>query len=156
MSGSSGLSREMKQSRAVVVLDTHAILAYLLDQRGAEATGARLTEAQHGDCRATVSAISLCEICYIVERRKGAEAVAAVLGALEDLPIEVIDVDRRAVLGAARVKAAHAISLGDAFVVALALDQAATILTGDGEFRRVAHLVPMQWSTENSADRAGP
>ena len=82
-----------------------------------------------------------------MERRRGREATATLLAALEGLPLRVVDADSRAILGAAHIKAQYPISFADAFVVALALEEGAAVLTGDPEFRRVQHLVTMRWLT---------
>ena len=52
---------------------------------------------------------------------------------------------RERVLAAAHIKATHAMSYADAFVVAAAQEMRATILTGDPEFRTVEGLVPVEW-----------
>ena len=90
-----------------------------------------LSAARDGECRVLVSATSIGEVCYIIERRKGIEAVEASLALIQALPIGIVEVDRSVILSAARIKARHPISLGDAFVVALAVDQGATVVTGD-------------------------
>ena len=81
--------------------------------------------------------MSIGEVCYLIERRKGIEAVEASLGLIEALPVRIVEVDRPIILSAARIKARHPISLGNAFVVALAIDQGATVVSGDPEFKRV-------------------
>jgi uncharacterized protein len=77
------------------------------------------------------------------QRRDGAQTVRAVLGALEDLRIDVADPDRAMILNAAGSKARHSTSFGDAFVVALAQAERATVVTGDPDFRKVEHLIPV-------------
>jgi predicted nucleic acid-binding protein len=137
----------MQRDNPSVVLDTHALLSHLFDEPGAVAVEATLAAARQGECGVLVSGVSVGEVCYLMERRQGIEAVAAVLAALEDLPLQVVDVDRGAILGAAHVKARHPISFADAFVVTLAIEESATVLTGDPEFKRVEHLVPVRWLT---------
>ena len=132
---------------SVLVFDTHALLAFILDEPGAAAVQGMLSAARDGECRVLVSAMSIGEVCYIIERRKGIEAVEASLALIQALPIGIVEVDRSVILSAARIKARHPISLGDAFVVALAVDQGATVVTGDPEFKRVEHLVPVFWLT---------
>ena len=48
-------------------------------------------------------------------------------------------------LAAAHLKAQHPISYADAFVVALAQQMQATLLTGDPEFSQVESLVAVEW-----------
>jgi predicted nucleic acid-binding protein len=137
----------MKRDNPLFVVDTHAILAYLFGESGGNIVRKRLSVAREGGCRLLISAMSVCEVCYIVERRKGVEAVGEALALLQELPAQVVDLDRAVILAAARVKAGHPISLGDAFVAALALDKGATVVTGDPDFKHVEHLVPVLWLT---------
>ncbi len=88
----------MTSNSPVIVLDTHAILSFLLDEPGAAAVDEILSAARDGDCRVLISAMSVAEICYIVERRKGVEAVAASLALLEESARADPDLDRRAIL----------------------------------------------------------
>lgn len=127
------------------VLDSHAILAHFLDEPSAAGVREALEAGHETEGRVLVSAMSVGEICYIIERRGGVKAVGAALSALADLSLTIVDLDRQAVLSAAHIKAHHPISFADAFVVSLALAEGATIITGDPEFREVEQLVPVRW-----------
>jgi predicted nucleic acid-binding protein len=128
-----------------MVLDSFAVISFLRGEAGATRVREVLNTASREERRVLLSVISLGEIAYISERRHGLPAVQAVLSAIQDLPLEVVEVDLQVVLVAAHVKAQHPISLADAFVVALALAQGGTVLTGDPEFRSVEGLVPIEW-----------
>ena len=60
------------------------------------------------------------------------------------LPIRLVVPDEKGIVAAARVKASHAVALGDAFAIALAQSEGATVITGDQEIRR-CKLVPVDW-----------
>lgn len=129
----------------VVILDSFALLSLVRGEAGAARVQRVLSIAGRGQCRALLSLMSLAETAYIVERRHGLPGAQRVLSLVEDLPLEVAGVDRRAALSAAHVKAHHSMALADAFVVALALAEGGTVLTGDPEFRSVEQLVPVEW-----------
>jgi predicted nucleic acid-binding protein len=129
----------------VVILDSFALISLVCGEVGAARVQQVLSTARREQCRAVISLISLAETAYIVERRRGLPGAQRVLSLVEDLPLEVVGVDRRAALSAAHVKAHHSMALADAFVVALALAEAGMILTGDPEFRSVEKLVPVEW-----------
>ena len=67
------------------------------------------------------------------------------LNAVEQLPVQILEATRERVLAAAHLKANHALSYADAFVVAAAQEMEATILTGDPEFRTAEGLVRVEW-----------
>jgi uncharacterized protein with PIN domain len=144
----------MKPTSPLFVLDTHAILAFILDEPGAAVVQEKLSAAREGECRILVSAMSIGEVCYMIERRKGLAGVDASLALLEALSIQVVGVDLPAILSAARIKARHPITLGDSFVTALALDEGATVLTGDPEFKRVEHMVTICWLQQKDSGPA--
>jgi predicted nucleic acid-binding protein len=66
---------------------------------------------------------------------------------VDQLPLEVLPVTRATVLAAAHMKARFALAYADAFAVVAAQDRAATVLTGDPEFRPVAEagLIAVEW-----------
>ena len=94
-----------------------------------------------------VSMINLGEVMYITERERGLVAARRTLGAIDELPIELVTVSRATVLAAAHIKARFAISYADAFAAAAAHDCGGVVITGDPEFRPLAAagLVAVEW-----------
>lgn len=129
----------------VFVCDSFALLAYLNAEAGAERVAALLTAAREGRARLLLCAINLGEILYTLERRRGLTQAQRAQALLESLPLLQVEAGRDLVLAAAHVKALHPISFADAFVVALAVREGGTILTGDPEFESVQHLAPVEW-----------
>jgi predicted nucleic acid-binding protein len=127
------------------VLDSFGLLAYFGAEPGESQVKAVLTRAAAGEGATYLSVINLGEIAYITEREQGASAARRALAAIDQLPIKVIEADRRMALAAAHVKAHYAISYADAFAVALAQQMQAAILTGDPEFGKIEHLVTVEW-----------
>jgi ribonuclease VapC len=89
------------------------------------------------------------ESIYIVERERGLTATQGMIAAVDQLPITVIDAERSLTFAAAHLKAHYPISYTDAFAAALAHQQQAILLTGDPEFHKIAHLLPIQWLPPN-------
>jgi predicted nucleic acid-binding protein len=79
-----------------------------------------------------ISWINLGEVFYIEARVAGEAAAAAAVERVRD-NVRAEDVDAELVLGAARVKARHALSYADAFAVALAERFRLPLMTGDPE-----------------------
>jgi len=127
------------------VLDSFALLGYLQ----AEPSHARVKEviatAAEGRAELFLCVVNYGEILYQVERRRGPWAVKQTVAIIDRLPVTVVDANRSLTFAAAHIKAGHTISYADAFAVALAQAQGATVLTGDPEFKEVEHLIPLEW-----------
>ena len=81
----------------------------------------------------------------MVVRKHDPRAAEDFLNRLPPLPIRVLVPAEDDIVAAARLKSAHKLSYADAFAVALAVKQNATIVTGDPEIRHVADLVTVEW-----------
>ena len=127
------------------VLDGFALLAFLEDEAGMPRVKAVLREAEKGGCQVYLSWINLGEVLYITEREQGQRRSRETLAHIQSLPIEMLEVTPRAVLEAAHIKANHRLSYADAFAVAAALEQGATVLTGDLEFKSVEANINIEW-----------
>jgi len=126
------------------VVDSWAILAWLLDQPAAHKVEVVLQSAAAGDLNLVMSWMNVAEVYYIAVRRFGAEGAEEFLRRLPSLPIRVVLPDKDGVLAAARIKAAHPIAFCDAFAIALAQSEQASVITGDDEIRR-CKVVPVDW-----------
>ena len=135
----------MKDDLPRYVLDSFALLAYFGAEPGESQVKAVLTRAAAGQTVTYLSVINLGEVAYITEREQGASAARRALAAIDQLPIKLIEADRRAALAAAHLKAHYPISYADAFAVALAQQMQAMILTGDPEFGKIKPLVTVEW-----------
>jgi ribonuclease VapC len=127
------------------VLDSFALLAYLQDEPVAPRIEKLLENARKEKSRLLLSIINLGELLYITERRGGIARAQDTLALIRQLPIEIMPADEQTVFAAAHIKANHAISYADSFVVAIAMQQDAVILTGDLEFQSVEALIQVEW-----------
>ena len=94
-----------------------------------------------------LSLINLGEALYITERERGLVAARRTLGAVDQLPLEIVPVSRATVLDAAHIKARFPISYADAFAIVAARDHGGIVMTGDPEFRPLsdAGVVAVEW-----------
>jgi predicted nucleic acid-binding protein len=129
----------------IVVVDSHALLAFLRGEAGAEQVAALLESARRGRVRAIMPTLTLGEVAYVTERRSGLRAAHAALAAIDQLPIEVLAVDRVVALSAAHLKAAQGLHYVDATVAALASVEGGAVLTGDQDFAAIEAEVPVEW-----------
>ena len=127
------------------VLDSFALLAYLDNESGADLTRAIVEHGRRHSGSVFLSVINFGECASIVERERGLEATHKMIAAIEQLPIIIVPVNQERTFAAAHIKAHYKVSYADAFVIALAMERQATVLTGDPEFKTVEHLIAIQW-----------
>jgi ribonuclease VapC len=127
------------------VLDSFALLALLGREPGSQEVAGLLRKAQQGQARVLMTWVNAGEVAYIVERRWGAERLVAVLAMLETTALEMVPVERELALRAAHLKARHALAYADAFAAALAQQYAATLVTGDPEFKPLEAFLDIHW-----------
>ena len=132
-------------SKTTFLLDSFALLAYLNDEPGGSRVQEILILGKSNKCRLVMSLINLGKVLYITERTRGLPAAQTVQALVESLPLELLDASRDLILDAAHIKASHALSYADAFAVASAIRESATILTGDPEYQSVEDLVKVEW-----------
>ena len=130
---------------AAFVLDSFALLAYLQDEPAAERIEKLLENARKEKCRLLLSMINLGELLYITERRGGVVKAQDVLALVRQLPIEMVAAEEQLIFAAAHIKASHSLSYADAFVVAVAIQENAAIITGDPEFQSVEDIAKIEW-----------
>ena len=127
------------------VLDSFALLAYFQAEPGGTKVKNLLKKASAEKVPAFLSVINLGEIIYITERKLGRDIAENTLEDILRLPIHIAEASMNRVLTAAHVKAQYAISYADAFVVSLAQEFKATIITADPEFKKVESLASIMW-----------
>ena len=97
-------------SPATYVLDSFAVLAYLENEAGAAIVQGILATAAVDEAILYMSAISLGEMMYIIERERGLPAAQIALAQLQQLPIQLLEATLARILAAAHIKAHHALS----------------------------------------------
>jgi ribonuclease VapC len=127
------------------VLDAFAVMAYLLDEPGAERVEELLGNAEDGRARVSMSTVNLAEVLYRLERSQGAAAAQRFLDALAGLALRFVNADMDLSTAAAKVKAAFPVSLGDAYATALGQRLGASVVTGDPDFKRLEGVVAVEW-----------
>jgi len=129
------------------VLDSFALLAYLEGEAGMPRVRSVLQGATARRHLVYLSLINLGEALYITERERGLVEARRALGAIDQLPLEIVGVSRSTVLAAAHIKARFPIAYADAFAVVTAQERAGVVITGDPKFRPLAEagLVAVEW-----------
>ena len=121
------------------------MLAFLNRESGFEEVRYLLREAERSNEPLLMNEINIGEVYYITAKDRSFELAEDFLNRLETLSIQPVANSFAGVIEAARLKARFPISYADAFAAATAIRMDAVIVTGDPEFRRVEHLVTVNW-----------
>ena len=127
------------------VLDSHALLQLLRDEPGAEIVALILEKAGQRDQPVHMTEVTYAEVQYIVRRKDGDAAWAAIANEWRAAPNEFHAADRRLADAAADFKSRHKISLADAFAAALAKERKTDLVTGDPEFKPLEKETKIGW-----------
>ena len=127
------------------LFDSHALLAFFQNEEGAEIVAEILQGAVKKGLDRFICVINLGEIIYITKRRFGDSKKLEVLARVHQLGLQVLPVPQNLVFKAAEIKAQYPISYADCFALACAMEHSARVVTGDPDFKRVAHLVSIDW-----------
>jgi len=112
------------------LLDTSALLAFIEKEPGADRVLAILRRED-----VIIPWTALLEVAYITQQEQGEAEALVRYALLNRLGARVIwDADEPAVLTAARLKAAHRLSLADAITAAFAIRHRATLVHKDPEY----------------------
>jgi predicted nucleic acid-binding protein len=130
------------------LFDSHALLAFFQAERGSDVVARILQEALDKRLKRLICAINLGEIIYIIKRRFGDGKKLEVLGRIQQLGVRILPVPESLIFQAAELKAQYPISYADCFAVACAREQGAILITGDPDFKKVSHLVTIEWIHE--------
>lgn len=128
-----------------IVLDSFALLAYFEDEPGGKLVKDILQRGRKRKTQLFLSYINLAEVYYRTIRDHGILQAKRTLSTIKRMPIKLISATDEFVLKAAEIKAAYPIALGDCFAAALALQEKASILTGDPEFKKLGKAVKIKW-----------
>lgn len=127
------------------VLDSWALLAWLLDQPAAAHVESLLERAERGDLSLSMSWINAGEVYYMTAHKMGTEQAEEFLARLPSLPLRLVVPDAADIVSAAKLKSKYRISYADAFAAALAARDSAALVTGDPELRSLNETVAVEW-----------
>jgi ribonuclease VapC len=127
------------------LFDSHALLAFFQKEKGSEIVAGILRKALKQRQDRLICVINLGEIIYLTKRRFGDNKKVEILGRIFQMGFKVLPAPESLVFKAAELKAEYPISYADCFSLACAMEHAAILVTGDPDFKKVAHLVSIQW-----------
>lgn len=133
----------MSRVAETFVLDTSALFCLKEDEPGASDVEAILRN--HGRKGSVyLSFMSVMEFAYVLQQERGESESRRGLLQLKQLPLRIVESDEPLGLAAARIKAAHRLSVADAWIAATAERLGATLVHKDPEFEMLAETIRRQ------------
>lgn len=127
----------MSQTPDRYVFDTSAWLTLIEDEAGADRVQELLEQASRGECVIYVSFMSFMEVYYITLQERGDAEAQQRVALMAALPVVRVESSEPLSQYAGQLKAAHRLSVADAWIAALAAEQAAILVHKDPEFEQV-------------------
>jgi len=127
------------------LFDSHALLAFFQGEPGSDIVERILRQSQQKSWDRLISIMNLGEIIYLTKRRFGDEKKIEILSRIYQLGFTILSIPDSLVFQAAELKAQYALSYADCFALACSINRSAVLVTGDPEFKTVAHLVAIEW-----------
>ena len=127
------------------LLDSYAALTFLKQEPNFDVIKDLLRSARKGHVTLLMNQINAGEVFYQVAKQDLSPDPERFWNWFLQLPIAFVSNDFDLVIDAARIKARYPISYADAFAVATAQREEATIITGDPDFKHVQDLVKIEW-----------
>ncbi|MBN2029790.1 PIN domain-containing protein [bacterium] len=128
-----------------ILLDAYGLLLYLQKDGPYRVIKTLFWDAQQEKNPILVNEMSIGEVFHIISSVHSIEKAETFMPLLEILPFEIISNCLDDIMQAARIKARYAIGTVSSLVVATAIVQKATLVTGDPEFKKVNGLIPIRW-----------
>lgn len=117
----------------------------LQNELGAQRVRDILREAEADRAEVWLCIINYGEVLYITEREHGLKATQEAAQAIDYLPVQIVEADRKLTFSAAHIKATLPVSYADSFAIALAIEKGGKVVTGDPEFHKAEALVGVEW-----------
>lgn len=133
----------MSQGLPLYVLDTSAVLALIEDEAGAAQVQELLEKGMSGEATLLISFMSFMEVYYISLQERGQREAQERVKLLAALPVQRVESSERLGVRAGEFKAAHHLSVADAWIAALAQERGATLVHKDPEFEQIQPSVQL-------------
>ena len=127
----------MNKATLAYVLDTSAWLTLIEDEPGSKIVQGILEQARDGEAVVFISFMSFMEVYYITLQERDEKEALARVNLIAALPVLRIESNEALNVMAAELKAAHRLSVADAWIAALANERGATLVHKDPEFKQV-------------------
>jgi predicted nucleic acid-binding protein len=126
------------------VFDASALFIFLEKKTGAAKIGELLRDAMRNRAEILMSSVNCGEVYGKILREYGPDRAAATMSAIYPLPIHMVDATQERSFRAAEIKAKYKLFYVDSFAAALTIENKATLVTSDSDFRKISSF-PVMW-----------
>jgi len=127
------------------IYDSFALLKLFQKEQGYQKVARLLADDRRADNPPLLQIINFGEIIYRTKKDFGDQAKLRVIRSVVQMNFRIISAPDALVYEAAELKGGYAISYADAFLLATAIREGATVVTGDPEFEKVKSLCAIDW-----------
>lgn len=127
------------------MLDASALWIFLQRKPAAAKVLHLLTEAMRGRADVLMSSVNFGEAYGLVVREQGLDRARHTVAALRPSPIRFTDASLQQCMHSAEIKLMYKLHYSDSFAAAVAIENKATLVTSDSDFRRLGHNFPVLW-----------
>jgi uncharacterized protein len=127
------------------VLDASALLRFIANEAGAVEVENLLKRALDGEVELFMSAVNWGEVLHYTLKAHGSDVMKTVESQYESVRIQMLVVDNVVARTAAELRFRFKLPYADAFAAAAALQNQATLVTGDYDFTLVRGTVKVQF-----------
>jgi predicted nucleic acid-binding protein len=135
----------MPRKPKTLVLDSWSVIAYFEDEPAGQQVADLIANSEENETSLLMSVVNAGEVWYILAREVSEQEANQSIAELKHLGIELVDADWKLTESAARLKSKYKMSYADCFTAALAIENKASLATGDHEFKQVEGEVRIHW-----------
>jgi predicted nucleic acid-binding protein len=120
--------KEKREEKFKYLLDTSAIIAYLVNEKGADKVKS-IRETS------VIPFIALSELYYLIFRKKGKSEADKIYGLVKGWKLPILFPDERIIISAGRIKAKYNLGLADSYIAAFAYNEKIYLVTKDIDYK---------------------
>jgi predicted nucleic acid-binding protein len=130
-----------ESSKPKVVLDTKPLIKLFAKEEGWETVQKILSKVEAEEIEASISVVTLTEICYKYLQEKRPNLAKARTEELRyAIYLKKLEIDEEVAVKAGEFKGKYNVSVADAFIAAAAYFEGSIVISDDADFKRIAEI----------------
>jgi predicted nucleic acid-binding protein len=130
-----------ESSKPKVVLDTKPLIKLFAKEEGWETVQKILSKVEAEEIEASISVVTLTEICYkYLQEKRPVLAKARTEELRYAIYLKKLEIDEEIAVKAGEFKGKYNVSVADAFIAAAAYFEGSIVISDDADFKRIAEI----------------